>query len=69
MPSMNTNEMRIKVPHLLIWGMKDTALLPKSYRGIEELSDDFKMLEIDHADHWLHHEQPDQVTQALLDWI
>ena len=68
-PPLDARNMRIAVPHLLIWGMQDTALLPKSYRGIEELSDDFKMLEIDDADHWLHHEKPDQVAQALLEWI
>ena len=68
-PPLDARNMRITVPHLLIWGMQDTALLPKSYRGIEELSDDFKMLEIDDADHWLHHEKPDQVAQALLEWI
>lgn len=68
-PLMDTRDMRIKVPHLLIWGMKDTALLPKSYRGIEELSDDFKMLEIDDGSHWLHHEKPDQVAAMINEWL
>lgn len=69
LPLMEANEMRIKVPHFLIWGTKDTALLPKSYKGMDALADDFHLLEIDDADHWLHHEKPDQVAQVLLDWI
>lgn len=69
LPPMEADKMRIKVPHLLIWGTKDTALLPKSYKGMDVLADDFKLLEIDDTGHWLHHEKPDQVVQALLDWI
>ncbi len=57
--------LRVTMPHLLIWGMNDTALLPSCRDGLADLCEDLTMKEIDGADHWLHHQKPDDVADAI----
>lgn len=52
-------------PHLLIWGMEDVALLPEATEGLEALCDDLTRVEIAGADHWLHHQKPDEVAALI----
>lgn len=61
--------LQIRCPHLLIWGTEDTALLPKATEGLEDYAPDLTRVEIAGADHWLHHQKPRQVAQAILDWV
>ncbi len=59
----------VPMPHLLIWGMRDTALLPDSTVGLEDYCADLTRVEIENADHWLVHQVPDQVAETILQWI
>ncbi|NCW55870.1 MAG: alpha/beta hydrolase [Rhodobacteraceae bacterium] len=68
-PDMHAASMRISMPHLLLWGENDTALLPKSYDGLRDLCDDLTILTIPDADHWLHHQVPEKVAAHILHWI
>jgi pimeloyl-ACP methyl ester carboxylesterase len=68
-PEMPRDAMRIHPPHLLIWGMGDTALLPESRIGLDALCDDLTVLEIADADHWIIHEKPDEVAAAIRDFV
>ena len=56
------------LPHLLIWGAEDTALLPEATAGLETFAPDLTRIEIEGADHWLHHQKPSVVAKAILDW-
>lgn len=56
---------RVKTPHLIIWGNGDTALLPETRDAVKEYCDDLRIVEIDDADHWLHHQKPVEVADAL----
>ena len=60
--------MRIRPPHLLIWGMGDTALLPESREGLDDLCDDLTVREIADADHWVIHQKPDEVAAMIRDF-
>lgn len=68
-PPMDPAKLRVRMPHLLIWGMGDTALLPEATEGLEAYCDDLTRVEIADADHWLVHQRPDQVASVLRDWL
>ncbi|WP_299687528.1 alpha/beta hydrolase [uncultured Tateyamaria sp.] len=69
MPALPLDRLRVQCPHLLIWGMDDTALLPVSHEGLEEFASDLTRVEINDADHWICHQQPDKVATAILGWL
>lgn len=62
---LSPSNLRIRMPHLLIWGMNDTALLPESYKGLGALCSDLTLVELEQADHWLHHQKPDEVADII----
>ena len=66
---LDPGAMRIKMPHLLIWGADDTALLPSSYAGLDKLCDAFTLRKLTGADHWLHHQKPDEVAFLIRDFV
>ena len=61
--------LQIRCPHLLIWGMADTALLPDTALGLETYAPDLTRVEIAGVDHWLHHQKPREVADAVLNWL
>lgn len=61
--------MQITCPHLLIWGENDTALLPEATQGLEGFAPDLTRVTIAGADHWLHHQKPVKVAEAILGWL
>ncbi|QUJ77090.1 alpha/beta hydrolase [Sulfitobacter albidus] len=61
--------LQVRCPHLLVWGTGDTALLPETTQGLEEYAPDLTRVEIAGADHWLHHQRPEAVARAILDWL
>ncbi len=68
LPDFPLERMMVRCPHLLIWGMEDKALLPEATEGLESFAPDLTRVEIEAADHWLHHQQPQKVARAILDW-
>ena len=60
---------KIHVPTLVVWGMKDPALLPLQLEGLETLVDDLKILKLPEAGHFAPWEAPDQVASALRDFL
>lgn len=69
LPELPVDKLKIRCPHLLIWGMNDIALLHESTIGLEEFAPDLTRVEIEGADHWLHHQKPDEVAQEIRDWL
>ena len=65
----SAEKLQVWCPHLLIWGVEDTALLPVATEELEDFAADLTRVEIAGADHWLHHQQPDAVASAILDWL
>jgi len=56
---------KIAVPTLVIWGMKDTALLPVQLDGLDELVEDLSIARLPDAGHFAPWEAPDDVAGAL----
>ncbi|MEL6752048.1 MAG: alpha/beta hydrolase [Pseudomonadota bacterium] len=59
----------ITTPHLLLWGMDDTALLPVSRADLPLFCDDLTVEEIDGASHWILHEKPKLVADRIRRFI
>lgn len=60
---------KVKVPTLVIWAMKDSALLPLQLDGLEELVDDLHIERIPDAGHFVPWESPDAVVAALRPFL
>lgn len=60
---------KVKVPTLVIWAMKDSALLPVQLDGLEELVDDLHIERIPDAGHFVPWESPDAVVAALRPFL
>ena len=69
LPEMPRERLMVRCPHLLIWGRGDTALLPEATEGLEEFAPDLTRVEFEEADHWICHQIPDKVAQAIKDWM
>lgn len=68
LPELPRDRLTVRCPHLLIWGENDTALLPEATEGLEDFAPDLTRVTIPGADHWLHHQKPQEVARAILDW-
>jgi pimeloyl-ACP methyl ester carboxylesterase len=61
--------LQVRCPHLLVWGTADTALRPETTQGLEDYAPDLTRIEIPDVDHWLHHQKPREVADAILGWL
>lgn len=62
-------EMRIAMPHLLIWGSGDQALLPQCHEPLDAFCDDLRKVEIPEADHWILHTHGREVAELISEFI
>jgi pimeloyl-ACP methyl ester carboxylesterase len=60
---------RILVPTLVLWAMRDTALLPVQLDGLHDLVADLRLVTIPDAGHFVPWEQPETVASAILDFM
>lgn len=54
--------MQVRMPHLVLWGMGDKALLPSCRAGLDAFAPGLRVVEIADADHWVVHQQPDRIV-------
>lgn len=69
MPPLPLERLKVPQPHLLLWGDGDTALLPEATQELEEFAPELTRISLAGCDHWLHHQKPKEVAQAILDWL
>jgi pimeloyl-ACP methyl ester carboxylesterase len=55
----------VDVPTLVLWGLRDTALLPELLDGLEDYVPHLSVQKVPDASHWIVHEQPQLVAQRL----
>lgn len=60
---------KIKVPSLVIHGMKDTVILPGVLKGLEDYVEDLKIILAEDLGHSAMKEDPQMVASAFLDFF
>jgi len=56
---------KVRVPTLVVWGMRDKALLPVQLDGLDALVEDLTVVRIPEAGHFAPWEAPEPVAEAL----
>ena len=56
---------RIEIPTLVVWGMKDEALLPANFKALDEVVRDLTVEQIEGSGHFVPWEAPAAVNAAL----
>lgn len=56
----------VRVPVLVLWGMRDVALLPALLEGLDAVVPELTIERLDRATHWLIHEDPQFVAKRVL---
>lgn len=59
----------VRVPTLMIWGEKDTALGLELTEGYDGLVDDLTLVRLPDASHWVQQDAPDAVNAAMRGWL
>lgn len=59
----------IPMPTLVLWGEKDTALLPGNLEGLEEYVSDLTVRRIPDGTHWVVHEQPGIINGGIKEFL
>jgi pimeloyl-ACP methyl ester carboxylesterase len=62
-------QLRVRMPHLVIWGMDDRALLPVSRARLPDYCDDLTVREIAGADHWVVHQRAAEVIGHIREFV
>jgi pimeloyl-ACP methyl ester carboxylesterase len=58
----------LEMPTLVIWGLRDKALLPVQLEGLHQLVDDLRIV-TSNTGHFVTWEEPELVTSAIRDFI
>jgi pimeloyl-ACP methyl ester carboxylesterase len=56
---------KIEVPTLVLWGMRDHALLPVQLDGLEHIVEQLSIVRLPEIGHWAPWEAPDEIAQAV----
>ncbi len=67
--SFRRYEVRISAPTLLIWGEQDIALGIELTTSLERWVKDIQIKRIPDSGHWVQQEQPDKVSQYMLEFL
>lgn len=60
---------KIEIPTLVIWGLQDQALVAHNLDGLSDYVNDLTIITMADAGHFVHEDQPEQVTRHLLTWL
>lgn len=60
---------KVTIPTLVIWGMRDPALLPLQLDGLDEQVEELRIVRIPKAGHFAPWEAPDEVAAALAPFL
>ena len=60
---------KLRMPVLVVWGMKDKALLPIQLDGLDGLVEDLRIVREPQAGHFIPWEKPETVTAAIREFL
>jgi epoxide hydrolase 4 len=64
-----TASLTVRVPTMVIWGEKDTALTPGNLSGLDQFVPDLTVRRIPDGSHWVVHEKPAEVNGYIREFI
>jgi len=64
-----TDEMRVRVRTLILWGVNDVALTRRMARPSLDYCEDGNLIFFPEATHWVQHEEADEVNRHLLGFV
>jgi len=67
--AMDQSQLTVKVPTLVIWGEKDTALLTGNLEGLDQYVPNLTIKRIPDGTHWVIHEKPAEVDGYIREFI
>lgn len=67
--TLDATALTVRVPTLVIWGEADTALGTGLLDGLDEVVTDLRIRRIAEGSHWVIHEQPQQVSAAIREFL
>ena len=59
----------VRVPTLVVWGLRDQALLPANLDGLEACVPDLRIERLPQASHWVMHEEPQRLNRLIREFI
>ena len=59
----------LSMPVMVLWGLKDKALLPVQLAGLHDLIDDLRLVTVEDAGHFVPWEKPETVNAAIRDFL
>jgi len=65
----STNDMRVRVPTLMLWGVKDIALSHRMARPSMDYCDEGNLIFFPDATHWVQRDAADEVNHYLVDFL
>ena len=63
------DKFRISMPHTLVWGEGDQALLPVCHEHLDEYCDNLRFVGVPEGDHWILHTHGQLVAQELRELV
>ncbi|HEX8467086.1 MAG TPA: alpha/beta hydrolase [Allosphingosinicella sp.] len=60
---------KLRMPTLVVWGLKDVALLPVQIEGLPDLVEDLRLVTSTTAGHFITWEEPGTVTSAIREFM
>lgn len=60
---------KVHVPTLVVWGMKDKALLPVQLEGLDALVEDLRIVRVEDAGHFVTWERPEAVMCVIRSFL
>lgn len=69
LPRRDRERFRVRVPHLVIWGMEDPAFVPALRLGAAPYAERFELEEVAGADHWVIHREPERVADRIARFL
>jgi pimeloyl-ACP methyl ester carboxylesterase len=67
--ALDPGDFVVRVPTLVLWGERDTALLPGCIEGLEQCVPDLRLVRVPDASHWIVHEKPERVCSEIERFI
>ena len=59
----------VRVPTMVVWGMRDQALLPGNLEGLDRCVPDLRIERLPEASHWVMHEEPERLNRLIREFI